>query len=366
MSNNELYEHKRSDTVKWVLTLFAFILVGVMLAGIILGWFDKKEEPPAGEEQQQTEDGGMVVGEAEGIEMRVMSAKISPANYEEYGISPMAESAQRLTATIMPANATNQEVDWAVVWVNPSSSWASGKTVTDYVTVTPTSDGALTANVECLQAFGEQVKVTCTSRQNPEASAGSKVDYIKRIISGTMNYLGDKTGSVNFTSEGSTYTYTATSNVEEIYIDSNDSVFTPVTGVGTLDDEYTYDITVTMNGDWAQALYEGGFYASYIDSNYIKDLSEISMLQIGSFIGGNILTYEAQDMVYDDAYTGSSGAFNGLSSALRNFGTAELFTVEVVATGQYSTFTGSCTFSCDASGFQILVESVGGLGNLVF
>ena len=24
MSNNELYEHKRSDTVKWVLTLFAF------------------------------------------------------------------------------------------------------------------------------------------------------------------------------------------------------------------------------------------------------------------------------------------------------------------------------------------------------
>ena len=364
--SNELYEHKRSDTVKWVLTLFAFILVGVMLAGIILGWFDKKEEPPAGEEQQQTEDGGMVVDEAAGSGIRVMSAQISPSTYEEYGISSMAESAQRLTATITPANATNQEVDWAVVWVNPSSSWASGKTVTDYVTVTPTSDGALTANVECLQAFGEQVKVTCTSRQNPEASASSKVDYIKRIISGTMNYLGDKTGSVNFTSAGSTYTYTATSNVEEIYIDSDDSVFTPVTGVGTIDDEYTYDITVTMNGDWAQALYEGCLYASYIDSNYIKDLSEIGVVQIGSFIGGNILTYEAQDMVYDDAYTGSSGAFNGLSSALRNFGTTELFTVEVVATGQYSTFTGSCTFSCDASGFQILVESVGGLGDLVF
>ena len=308
----------------------------------------------------------MFVGEAEGSGIRVMSTKISPANYEEYGISPMAESAQRLTATITPANATNKEVDWTIAWVNPSSSWASGKTVTDYVTVTPTSDGALTANVECLQAFGEQVKVTCTSRQNPEASAGSKVDYIKRIISGTMNYLGDKTGSVNFTSEGSTYTYTATSNVEEIYIDSDDSVFTPVTGVGTLDDEYTYDITVTMNGDWAQAVYEGGFYASYIDSNYIKDLSEIGMLQIGSFIGANILTGEGQDMVYDDAYTGSSGAFNGLSSALRNYGTAELFTVKVVATGQYSTFTGSCTFSCNASGFQILVESVGGLGNLIF
>ena len=43
--SNELYEHKRSDTIKWVLTLLAFILVGVMLAGIICGWFDKKDEP---------------------------------------------------------------------------------------------------------------------------------------------------------------------------------------------------------------------------------------------------------------------------------------------------------------------------------
>ena len=34
MSNYELYEHKRSDTVKWVLTLIAFIVVGIMLAGI--------------------------------------------------------------------------------------------------------------------------------------------------------------------------------------------------------------------------------------------------------------------------------------------------------------------------------------------
>lgn len=58
--SNELYEHKRSDTIKWVLTLLAFILVGVMLAGIILGWFDKKEEPPA-EEEQTEQAGGMEI-----------------------------------------------------------------------------------------------------------------------------------------------------------------------------------------------------------------------------------------------------------------------------------------------------------------
>ena len=133
-----------------------------------------------------------------------------------------------------------------------------------------------------------------------------------------MNYLGDKTGSVNFTSEGSTYEYTATSNVEEIYLDSDDSVFTPEMGLGTLNDEFTYDITVTMNGNWAQAVYEGGFYASFIDSNYVKDLSQIGMLQIGSFIAANILSRERQEMVYDDAYTGSGGAPNALNSALRD------------------------------------------------
>ena len=64
--SNELYEHKRSDTVKWVLTLFAFILVGVMLAGVILGWFDKKEEPPA--EEEQTEQAAVTDGEGNAMD----------------------------------------------------------------------------------------------------------------------------------------------------------------------------------------------------------------------------------------------------------------------------------------------------------
>ena len=41
MSYDELYNHKKSDTVKWILTLLAFIVVGVLLAGIICGWFTK-------------------------------------------------------------------------------------------------------------------------------------------------------------------------------------------------------------------------------------------------------------------------------------------------------------------------------------
>lgn len=179
MSNNELYEHRRSDTVKWVLTLFAFILVGVMLAGIILGWFDKKEEPPVEEEQQQqTEEGGeLVVNDGISNGISLMSVKIAAADFEAYGVSPLAESAQQVTASVQPSDALNKEVDWSIAWANPSSEWATGKTVTDYVMITPTSDGALTATVACLQAFGEQMIVTATSRDNTSAKGTCTVDY---------------------------------------------------------------------------------------------------------------------------------------------------------------------------------------------
>ena len=188
MSNNELYEHKRSDTVKWVLTLFAFILVGVMLAGIILGWFDKKDEPPAEEEQQTEEGGELVVNDGINDGVSLMSEKISPADFEAYGVSPLAESAQTVTATIQPSDALNKAVDWSVAWANASSAWADGKTVTDYVTVTPTADGALTATAECLQAFGEQIIITATGRDNSSAKGTCTVDYSQRYL-GTETYI---------------------------------------------------------------------------------------------------------------------------------------------------------------------------------
>ena len=39
----------------------------------------------------------------------------------------------------------------------------------------------MTANVECLQAFGEQIEVTVTSRENAKATASCTVDYARRI-----------------------------------------------------------------------------------------------------------------------------------------------------------------------------------------
>ena len=155
---------------------------------------DVVQEQP-GDETPAEDEGGLVVNQPVNNGISLMSAKIAAADFEEYGISPLAESAQQVTASVQPSDALNKEVDWSIAWANSSSSWASGKTVTDYVTVTPTSDGALTANVSCLQAFGEQIVVTATSRDNTSAKGSCTVDYRQK-------YLGTNT-SISF--QDSTY-----------------------------------------------------------------------------------------------------------------------------------------------------------------
>lgn len=66
-------------------------------------------------------------------------------------------------ATLTPADAYNQLVDWSVAWSDGASR--SSENVTDYVIVTPESDGSLIATVECLKAFyGDTIIVTVTTR----------------------------------------------------------------------------------------------------------------------------------------------------------------------------------------------------------
>lgn len=84
-----------------------------------------------------------------------------------------------LTALYEPAGTTNQQTNWSVSFSNPSSAWATGKTVTDYVTVTST--GVNTAEVTCLQAFGERIIVTATSAVDSSVSATTTVDFEKKF-----------------------------------------------------------------------------------------------------------------------------------------------------------------------------------------
>ena len=188
--NNELFNHQKSDAVKWVCTLLAFLIVGVLIAGIICGWFDKKETPPA----EQTETGFIVTpDEINGVSL---SVKAMSANGNE--VNALAENSYTVTATIQPATAL-QRANWSVAWKNGSSAWATGKTVTDYVTITPAEEGALTATLACVKPFSEQVILTVSAAGNADKTATCTVDYQQRLNVNSLKLGG---GTLSTTSCG--------------------------------------------------------------------------------------------------------------------------------------------------------------------
>ncbi len=84
-----------------------------------------------------------------------------------------------LTATLSPDWVAG-DLSWSIAFNNPASEWATGKTVTDYVTLTP-GETALTATVQCLQPFGEQIVVTVSADEFEGVSASCTVDFGARI-----------------------------------------------------------------------------------------------------------------------------------------------------------------------------------------
>lgn len=183
--NNDYKGSSWSDRFSWIITVIALVLVAILSIGLLCALFiQPKEETRENTEQAvineqaaviDGEGNTMVSGKTYAMPQRmVFAATAADVSTASEGIT--------LSATVSPETADNKSVDWSVAFVNPSSSWASGKTVTDYVTVTPTSDGALTANVSCLKSFGEQIKITVISRANPKAKAECTLDYARRIL----------------------------------------------------------------------------------------------------------------------------------------------------------------------------------------
>ena len=166
---------------KLLATMLALSIVttGAVTTTVCIGDRDKQpsNKVQAGSSVGQvTGDTGTVMGDGVNAMPTRMTFRNARAltNASEY-------DSVTIQATVKPDNATNKNVSWSVAFVNSASAWATGKNVTDYVTVTPQSAGSNIATVECLQPFGEQIKITVTSESNLNAKAECTVDFAKRI-----------------------------------------------------------------------------------------------------------------------------------------------------------------------------------------
>lgn len=339
----ELYAHKRSDKVKWVVS---FLLIFVLLAGLIGAWVLLLKPEKTAPEQ---EGGGTVITEGEGNGIKLMSVKISPENYAEYGISPLADTAYQLTATIVPENATDKTVDWAIAWAvppqhsggtigdeDPGSVWAMGKTVTDYVTVTPTSDGALTANVECLKDFGAQVKVTVTSRDNSEVKANCLVDYTQKLqgVKATFGFT--------VLTDGMTKSFDLSQSGQPI----ESWTFDYTTSAYTIEDHYVTMVTLSFSEEGVSAL------ESAIGAEFTWENDNIS----GGMPAFDKTFFDRVFVTADGAVSENAEQYNKLVAALSSGVT--LFEAEVFTAGDYGTKTDVYEIKVVSDGLKIRVEDM--------
>ena len=322
-------QDKRSDKVKWVVS---FLLIFVLLAGLIGAWALLLKPEESAPEQNE---GGAIITEGEGNGIKLMSAKIAPEDYAANGISAMAETAYQLTATVTPENATNKAVDWAVSFVNPSGEWATGKTVTDYVTVTPTADGALTANVECVKDFGEQVRVTVTSRDNTSVKATATVNYTQKLQSVKSTF-----GSTVLTN-GMTKTFGLDASGQAAETWKHDYT----TSAYTIADEYTTAVKIS--------------FADGVST--VESAVGVEFTWAGETITSGMPSFDKT--FFDKVFVTESGAVSANPAQYNKFVSAlsdgvTLFEVEVSTTGEYGDKTDVYEVKVTSDGLNIRVEGI--------
>lgn len=144
------------------------------------------------------------------IETTALSTEfVNTKNIKLMAASPMmmntkaATITQKISATVLPANATNKKVDWSVSWADSSNT----ANVADYITVTPDGDGSTNATVTCKAAFSGNIVITATTRQN-----GYKADCIVTFVGvpANINIITNLTPASDgyHVAVGSSYTFT--------------------------------------------------------------------------------------------------------------------------------------------------------------
>lgn len=303
--SNELYKHKRSDTIKWILTLLAFILVGVMLAGVILGWFDKKEEPPA--EEEQTEQAAVTDGEGNAMDEDIVYPMPEKMSFSAAAFAqPLAQFNEpsgatvtsersvdvRIQAYVYPESAANKAVDFSVAWGNAPTH--GSEQVSNYLTVTPDSDGSTMATVSCKKSFGDDtIVITVTTREGGYTATC------------TVSFTGIASG-IEITS--STATKKSTSARGEYYELGTSKTYTFDIGLTNVFNDAAGNLSVTEIGGVGNMYFGNG---SYNDGGYIN-FTDMVQKSIGEFadefitsatISGNTLTVKTGSKILENYYS---------------------------------------------------------------
>ena len=235
---------KRLSAVLFAVLLIAALVLSVLTKGFT-DWRFGKELPTVNDLT-----GNVVVTPQEGNGgIRLMAEFLPEITGSDMNTDYESETLT-ITATVSPDNsADNTGLDWSMAFKDPSSAWATGKTLTDYMTLTPSGTdaaGSKKVSVKCLKPFGEQVVITATSQDNPEVTASCTADFAQRIESATLKF-----GDLNVNLGGDTNVKWEL-NPNGTGVGGATNVTTEKSDVYTLAEDFTYTVTLTSNNGFFQ------------------------------------------------------------------------------------------------------------------
>ncbi len=163
--------------------LLAFVILGGATLGGLELWGAGKQKPSNWFKQEVAEEGeadliagNVVMGDSEQSGIALTAYALSTEEYEANAVPAEAETAVKIKVRFNPENTTDKRLSASLSFKNAQSTWASGKTVTDYVTASVNKQEIL---LTCSEAFGEQIELRInTNHENVYATVA--VDYIAR------------------------------------------------------------------------------------------------------------------------------------------------------------------------------------------
>lgn len=180
MSKNKVWQ------IVGVSVLCAVLVLGAVL-GVVFGMNHSSEDLNVSKDM--SEQDGLVISQEVSKGITLMSGVATTA--------ADGTTTKTITATVEPAGANEHDpLSWEVAFKDPSSTWANGKIVSDYVTISVSAD-TLTCTVTCKQAFGEQIVLNVSSKTK-NASASANVDYVKRVTDFTFTVCSEHGDSFGF------------------------------------------------------------------------------------------------------------------------------------------------------------------------
>lgn len=140
------YSH--SERIRWIVafSLIAVLFIGMAVSFSLIFSLKKEESRPQNDFAAETVNSEHI--------------KLTMSTYA--AVAADNSVSKTIIATVLPETAANKQVDWSVEW---GYEEAEGD-VSQYVTVTPDSDGSTNATVICKQAFTGTILVIATTRES--------------------------------------------------------------------------------------------------------------------------------------------------------------------------------------------------------